>query len=410
MHAELPALPRPDLDRLRDVASQAEASGGGGPEERRARYSASVAQELDEAASKLRAVAGECAAELARLGGVAEDARPSAAAAAAQGQHAPLIDLSDADAAQNADAFRDPYARAQMKRGLAALHGRCFGIAACRMLWHGAARTVAAERAAGDAAFEKALLAHALFGADPAADVSDGTERLHAALFSRGDVAVARVALATANPRALLAARGPQAPHHGPFRMGLRLGVALVLVAWVLWDCLVDPALGKDIWHDPAFKVYRALGNVVLLVVLWPVTVRVWRRAGIDYERLLGIPATPAGVGATAWCDMLGADLCIAFLVSLICFWKALRGVFVSTVPPQFAHAFPLVLFLWFTLNAAHPWKDRTRLWAAVLDTLAAPTRPVAFRDSYVGDVLTSVVRVLVDVAWSFGYVGRTCC
>ena len=45
--------------------------------------------------------------------------------------------------------------------------------------------------------------------------------------------------------------------------------IAVVLLAWVLWDCLVDDDMGKDVWHDPAFKVYRGLGNLVLLLLCW---------------------------------------------------------------------------------------------------------------------------------------------
>lgn len=44
-----------------------------------------------------------------------------------------------------------------------------------------------------------------------------------------------------------------------------------------------------------------------------------------------------------------GCNLSIAFLVSFICFYKALRGVLLdpNLVPSQFAHTFPLLLFLY---------------------------------------------------------------
>jgi hypothetical protein len=41
------------------------------------------------------------------------------------------------------------------------------------------------------------------------------------------------------------------------YGFGVRVGVALVLLAWVLWDTFVDDSLGQDVWHDPAFKVPR---------------------------------------------------------------------------------------------------------------------------------------------------------
>jgi hypothetical protein len=69
----------------------------------------------------------------------------------------------------------------------------------------------------------------------------------------------------------------------------------------------------------------------------------------------------------------VGLDLCIAFLLSLICFWKALRGVFLAGVPPTLAHTFPLALFLYVAYRAVTPWKDRKDLFQVSLQ-LNAPT------------------------------------
>lgn len=45
-----------------------------------------------------------------------------------------------------------------------------------------------------------------------------------------------------------------------------------------MWDCIADDSLGKDVWHDPAFKIYRGLGNLVLLVYMWGVNIWVSER------------------------------------------------------------------------------------------------------------------------------------
>ena len=52
--------------------------------------------------------------------------------------------------------------------------------------------------------------------------------------------------------------------------------------------------MGKDVWHDPAFKVYRGLGILYCAPLLGSRCARV-RRAGIDYERFLRIPPAPPG-------------------------------------------------------------------------------------------------------------------
>jgi len=176
------------------------------------------------------------------------------------------------------------------------------------------------------------------------------------------------------------------------------------LLAWVLWDCLVDDDMGKEVWHDPAFKVYRGIGNLVLLLLCWGVDVHVWKRAGIDYERFLRLPPAPPGSDPTAPVWNIGLDLAIAFLLSLICFWKALRGVFLSGVPPQLAHAFPVSLFLYVGYRAVTPWVHRKFVWKAVGEVLVAPWGKTAFKEGFVGDVLTSTVRPLIDVAFSILY------
>lgn len=48
-----------------------------------------------------------------------------------------------------------------------------------------------------------------------------------------------------------------------------------------------------------------------------------------------------------------GCNLSIAFLVSFICFYKALRGVLLNPlwVPIQFAHTFPLLLLFYVVVS-----------------------------------------------------------
>merc|ERR1712070_111679 len=99
-----------------------------------------------------------------------------------------------------------------------------------------------------------------------------------------------------------------------------------------------------------------------------------------------------------------GCDLSIAFLLSLICFWKALRGVFLSGIPPQLAHAFPVTLFLYIIYRAVCPWQERKLLYTSSIDVMVAPFGTTRFKEGYVGDILTSMVRVLIDLGFSACY------
>jgi hypothetical protein len=69
------------------------------------------------------------------------------------------------------------------------------------------------------------------------------------------------------------------------------------------------------------------------------------------------------------------------------------------------APTFPLLLFVYYAVVAVTPWKDhRSHLWKLVIRTAMAPLHPVTFRDGFLGDVLTSSVRPLQDVAFTAFY------
>ena len=63
--------------------------------------------------------------------------------------------------------------------------------------------------------------------------------------------------------------------------------------------------------------------------------------------------------------------------------------------------AFPLALFLRCAFRLVHPWSGRRDLWTVVSLTVGAPLYDVTFRDGFVGDVLTSAVRPLQDLAYT---------
>jgi len=177
---------------------------------------------------------------------------------------------------------------------------------------------------------------------------------------------------------------------------GFKVGVSVVLMVWMLWDSLVDPPLGADFWHDPALRIYRGLGNLILLLWMWLLSVFLWPRYGINYAKLLNLGGRKTDLLSDA------LDLSIAFLVSLICFYKAIRGVFLKAVSPSLAHLFPLALLLFVLYKATTPWDARKPVFTAVIRVLLAPFgESVTFCDGYVGDILTSLVRVLIDLAFT---------
>lgn len=69
------------------------------------------------------------------------------------------------------------------------------------------------------------------------------------------------------------------------------------------------------------------------------------------------------------------------------------------------APIFPLLLFLFAFSMIIFPWSKRKDLWIVLFYTIGAPFYDVTFRDGFVGDVLTSSVRPLQDIAFTLFYI-----
>lgn len=69
------------------------------------------------------------------------------------------------------------------------------------------------------------------------------------------------------------------------------------------------------------------------------------------------------------------------------------------------APIFPLLLFLGAVMAAVFPWKrHRKSQWLILSFTIGAPMYSVTFRDGFIGDILTSSVRPMQDLAFTLFY------
>ena len=69
------------------------------------------------------------------------------------------------------------------------------------------------------------------------------------------------------------------------------------------------------------------------------------------------------------------------------------------------APTFPLILFFLCAIKALFPWNQRKLyFWTVVSYTLGAPMYDVQFRDGFLGDIFTSMVRPMQDVAFTSFY------
>jgi hypothetical protein len=80
-------------------------------------------------------------------------------------------------------------------------------------------------------------------------------------------------------------------------------------------------------------------------------------------------------------------------------YFKALRHKGIPGVPPDF---FPLLLFVCAIIWGFLPWSRRKGVWLTVKDVVISPFAPSSFRETFVGDVLTSIVKLLTDILYTF--------
>jgi len=66
---------------------------------------------------------------------------------------------------------------------------------------------------------------------------------------------------------------------------------------------------------------------------------------------------------------------------------------------------FPLTLFFLSTILLFIPWYKRKNIWTILSLTIGAPCYEVTFRDGFIGDILTSTVRPLQDLAYTIFFI-----
>ena len=216
-------------------------------------------------------------------------------------------------------------------------------------------------------------------------------ERLYADEFCGRNITVARSDL-------VVKKRG----HNADFElmhMGFRMGVIAMLVCWVVWVLAVDSIVKPNPSQLPAtvFVVYRGMSTLVLAQWCWVFCLWAWESARVNYMYLFEFDPHNAMVPITV--ARRCSSVTILFLVNFLVYLKVARGEMLY-LSPSSAPAFPIGMFIIIMLLAVlSRWGG---VGSYVLGSvLIAPFGEVTFLHSFVADVLTSLVRPLVDLTFS---------
>ncbi|KAH9255488.1 hypothetical protein BASA81_006304 [Batrachochytrium salamandrivorans] len=183
--------------------------------------------------------------------------------------------------------------------------------------------------------------------------------------------------------------------------LGFRVGVSISLLFWVLWVMTMDGFEHDRQISASIFIVYRGLSTFVLCLWLWALCVAVWQAYRVNFIFLFQF--NPKDVPRPLDLARKASTVSVLFLSNMLLFVKTSTGELEFLISAEHATWFPLMLFVYMLTDATYHGMGSGRVFRSVL---FAPFFEVTFFDSFVGDVMTSLVRPFVDVAFSFCFFG----
>lgn len=192
-------------------------------------------------------------------------------------------------------------------------------------------------------------------------------------------------------------------------RLGYRAGVAAMLAVWVLWDCIeVVGGSAPSVATKPGWPIFRALGELCAWHWLWGFQLKVWSDYRVNVDFLFDCDGSPSAYEV----HNEAAGETIVLLALLLAYYKAtydggLPSCLTAYIKPRHVATYAPMLAVVFALyRLAMPWARRKHMWRALGRVVVAPCVPVKFLDTYVADVLSSMVKILLDALWSLCFFG----
>jgi len=225
-------------------------------------------------------------------------------------------------------------------------------------------------------------------------------ETAYANTFCDGSLQVARATLLVRKER-------PDSKHL--FSLGFRTGFAAALTGWILWDLLIDTrVMNLRMSHhrsthfaETQLPLFRAGGTLVLGRLCYAGCLLVWQRARINYEFMLDYdPRTNTNAVHNASAAMRGL---VFYLLALLLYAKSLLGELPKQINPSL---FPVGMLLFAIGSLVLPVREGRMIFNSLVVVVGAPFHPVNFASVLVGDLLTSLVKPLQDLAYSACYIG----
>jgi len=244
--------------------------------------------------------------------------------------------------------------------------------------------------------FKKALDNQCMLNDAKAVDILSGKyEKYYSEWFCNGDTREAKAQM--------LAKRGDGLDMDwSQLQLGYRMGMCAILAVWVCWDMIWGMIKNGEttIGARYAFPVFRACGGLLLLQWFWGCSVFMWTRYRVNYIYLFDFNPRIVRTGMEIIADAV--DNTLTYLILMLLYYKGGAHDIPQVIPPG---GYPLILVFTTIWKLIFPWKLRGPLWGSIFRVVSAPVSSPTFFQTYVGDIFTSLVKVFVDMTWTFFWV-----
>mmetsp|Transcript_76761 Transcript_76761/g.135552 ORF Transcript_76761/g.135552 Transcript_76761/m.135552 type:complete len:683 (-) Transcript_76761:2763-4811(-) len=219
---------------------------------------------------------------------------------------------------------------------------------------------------------------------------------MHADFFYNGDVGVAQSDLEAHRQKQPM-------KFWEVFSLGMFLGLSIPLAILIVFAAAYSPLLSPGFDWDRLLLVVPVLRAGLCLNItnwLWALAVVVMEKNRINFNFVLDLD--PASSLSSHHIFRMAAFGSFHWLLFLMLYVATLEGeITINQTPPEYW--LRMYVFTWLLLHVC-PWTlagpRKTRWWIAkgILGVIIAPFQEVTFATNFIGDYLTSTVKVLIDI------------
>jgi len=196
---------------------------------------------------------------------------------------------------------------------------------------------------------------------------------------------------------------------------GVKIGVIFMLFLFIVQDSCLFPGNTNRFWQNPGLYVFASIGMVLLFQLTWAVNVWAWSQHGIDYVGIFQLHSSS---------DVLQimddtSSIFLLYTLNLFIYYLAnsTRSVFHNIIFLYGCPFFLIVSTIVFYcsrkfMSKFHPRKGEHKISVSVFNfsvlfrCLRAPFEPITFRDTFVGDILTSFTAFIQNFVYATCWIG----